>query len=492
MTDAPAPVTGSRALPPELDPRVEPGRPAKRRTGGIAPRLARVATAAVSAFVVLLSLAGWTLDKVFDHQISRVDAFGFSAHRPQKTGDAVNYLLVGSDRRDGMTAADIKRLHVGRADGQRADTMILVHVSRTQQKATLLSFPRDSYVDIPGHGRDKLNAAYAFGGAALAVQTIEAATSIHIDHYLEINFLGFEKMVNALGGIEVCSARPLRDEKANLALPAGRHTLNGTQGLAYVRARYVDGRGDLGRIQRQQQFLGAIVRKATSRGILLDTSKLTSFIGATLRSLRADNGLHDTQLLQLGKALHNLTPSGVTFLTVPLADVNYRVPSVGSTVLWDDAAAKALFTAVRDDRPVTAVSTTRAAPVVATVRPADIRVRVLNGTAIRGLGRRAADSLRSAGFAVAGSPGNATSTGASLTVIRYDSRYGQSVKTLQAALPGARLEKVEGLGATFQVVAGSSWTGARRVVPGATPVATPPASPAALVPTQTAAANPCR
>ena len=169
---------------------------------------------------------------------------------PASAAGSTTFLLVGSDGRTGMTRADMKRLHVGNAAtaaGRRADTMLLVHVSARHGTVDAVSLPRDSYVTIPAHvstdgdrvpeRRNKLNAAYAFGGPALTVATVERTTGVRIDHYLEVDFLGFVRLVDAVGGVDVCSPTRLRDRKAGLRLPAGVNHVDGETGLAYVRAR---------------------------------------------------------------------------------------------------------------------------------------------------------------------------------------------------------------------------------------------------------------
>jgi LCP family protein required for cell wall assembly len=443
--------------------------------------------------VVVASTAGWALLTFVEGGITRVPVFDGLQNRPDRgeTG-AVNYLLVGSDRREGLSRADIGRLKLGDADGQRADVMILVHVSRKDQKAVLLSFPRDSYVEIPAYAgkaaaRDKLNAAYSRGGPTLAVATIEHNTGVRIDHYLEVNFAGFEKIVNAVGGVDVCTPRPLRDRKAGLDLPKGSSRLDGEKGVAYVRARSVDGRGDIGRIERQQRLLASIVKKATSSGVLLNPAKLTALVNAVLDATRTDPGLRRDELLTLATKLRTLSPANVQFVTVPLADIDHVVPQVGSTVLWDEAAAQAMFEEIRRDRPLGSGTGRPAAPRV-TVAPADIRVRVLNGAGVEGLGARAAKDLADAGYAVRGSPRNADTGAATQTLVRYDTRYTESVKTLQAALPGARVQPVEGLGRTLEVIVGSSYDGVRKVT-----VAKPsPSSSGPPAPARTAADDVCR
>jgi LCP family protein required for cell wall assembly len=330
--------------------------------------------------------------------------------------------------------------------------------------------------------RDKLNAAYSLGGPQLAVATIEKNTGIRVDHYVEVNFAGFEQIVNAVGGVEVCTNKPLVDKRAGLRLKAGRSTLDGATALAYVRARYLDGRGDIGRIERQQKFLGSVAAKAMSSDVLLNPRRLASLVDAARKATTTDPGLGRSEILTLADKLRNMSPKAMQFLTVPMADLDHDVDGVGSTVLWDEAPAKAMFESIRADQP--AAAPVKVAPKV-TVAPERIRVAVRNGSGMKGLGARAVKELSDAGYAVSGKATNAASADPAVTTVRYDDDYSESVKTLQAALPGATFVPVPRLGGTFEVTLGSSYDGVRPVkvsAPG--PVVT-------AAPARTAADNVC-
>lgn len=437
--------------------------PRRRRRRGL--RLAVTVTVAAVTAVALLAAGVFTWAT---GQIAHVDVFGRGHDRPAAGAKgALNILLVGSDSREGLTRDQSARLAVGTtasAAGRRSDTMMLVHLSADRRSVLVVSLPRDSYVALPGHGHNKLNAAYAFGGPSLAVQTVEQATGVHVDHYVEVGFEGFAGVVDSLGGADVCLPQAIHDDKSHLDLPAGKHHLDGIEALKYVRTRDFDGRGDLGRIERQQAFVGSVVRRATSASTLANPLTLARLMDAVLGSLTTDPGLGRGTMLSLAASLRNLSPSDVRFVTVPLADVDYRPGGVGSTVLWDQQAAGDLFAALVQDRPVGAVPA-RTAPATgtSTVPPGSIRVRVLNATSTAGLARRGADDLAKAGFGVAGPPANATRQGLPVTVIRYDPRWNESVKTLAAALPGAHLEQAPGLGGTFEVLLGQSYDGVTAV-----------------------------
>jgi LCP family protein required for cell wall assembly len=241
--------------------------------------------------------------------------------------------------------------------------MLIIHLSKSRDRAYIISLPRDSLVVIPEHvsssdkktiipdRKGKLNSAFSYGGAPLLIETIERATSIKIDHYVEVSFAGFAGIVDALGGIEVCTKVDIDDPKSHLVLSAGVHTLNGIEALKYVRTRVFDGRGDIGRMQRQQQFMSAVLNKATSSGTLLNPFKVKNFINASLASVKLDSGLAPDDLLTLAKQMKNLSSGNVRTLTVPLSNPNGRYDGL-SVVIWDEVLGADLWTRVRDDLPL--------------------------------------------------------------------------------------------------------------------------------------------
>lgn len=430
----------------------------------------RIAATVASVAVLATSGVGYAAVNRYVGQISLVDAgiaggsFG--------DGEPVTMLVVASDDRTGLSAKERSRLRLGQDDyGQHTDTMLLVHLSGDGQDISAVSLPRDTLARIPAwtdedgtkhRARDaKLNAAYALGGPKLMVDTVESLTGVTIDHYAEINFAGFLTMVDALDGVEVCLTKATKDAKSGLNLPAGRQTVDGKQALAYVRARYFDPTADIGRMQRQQKFVAAMARKALSAGTLTNPVKLDAFLSAVATSIKTDSGMGTDQMLDLVERFKGINPGRIAFVTVPLGD-SYRHPELGSVLTWDKGEATRIFSAMEADRPLVEPAPTATAA-VATVAPGSIRVRVLNGTDLSGLGARAADDLAAVGFAVVGSPSNAPSTVGEKTVIRYDDRYSESVKTVAAALPGAELVAVAGFGRTFEITVGTGYTQAQKV-----------------------------
>ena len=297
--------------------------------------------------------------------INKIDVFSGIDKRPEKKSTAMNYLLVGSDTREGLSKAELKALRVGSvatAAGKRSDTMLLVHISKARDKAVMISIPRDTFALIPEHtsksGKlipavySKINSSFNWGGAPLLIQTIEEMTELKIDHYIEINFAGFARIVDSIGGVEVCTKKNINDPKSHLVLEAGVHTLNGIESLKYVRTREFDGLGDLGRMQRQQAFMSAVLRKATSAGVLLNPVTMASFINSSLSAVTTDSELKNSDLIALAKQMKSLSTSSVRTLTVPLSNLNYYSNGVTSAVLWDPVLAPQLWTRLREDQAV--------------------------------------------------------------------------------------------------------------------------------------------
>ena len=325
------------------------------------PRAIRFFTIASIAIVGISAISWAGLGRI-TAAIPRVDAFAGLENRPKKESSAVNYLIVGSDTREGLSREEIKRLKVGGTDvaaGKRSDTMLLIHISKKRDKAAIISIPRDSYALIPEHNNSqskvipaaysKINSAYNWGGAPLLIETLESMSDLRIDHYVELNFVGFVRMVDALGGVEICTKKDINDPKSHLTLPAGTHVLDGVDSLKFVRTRVFDGLGDLGRMKRQQEFASAMLRKATSAGVLLNPVKMVDFINSALDSVVTDEGLSQGDLLTLGKQLRNLSASNVRTLTIPLKYYNYNKNGVSAAVLWDPVLAPELFERIKND-----------------------------------------------------------------------------------------------------------------------------------------------
>ncbi|WP_435643555.1 MULTISPECIES: LCP family glycopolymer transferase [Streptomyces] len=455
-----------RRVPP---PPERPVRPVRRRR----PRWAVRAMTTLSVVVLASAGIGHAVVTSLDAGIARVDAFKDMKNRPQP-GHGMNILLVGTDGRDKITEPQRRAFHLGGQPCHCTDTMMIVHISADRERATVVSLPRDSYAQAPARldqttGRQlgphplRLNAAYAEGGPQLTVRTVEDMTRVKIDHYLEVDFTSFMRTVDVLGGVRICTATPLKDTYSGLDLAPGTHTLLGGQALQYVRSRHLDGASDLGRMKRQQRFLAALIEKATSSGVLLNPMRFRDVTRAVLGSVRADKGFGTDELLDLGRAMRNFSPSSSEFTTVPIGQMHYQVKGVGETLKWDPARSARLFAALRDDKPLT--SAHRAAgPAAAPVEvdPRQIRVQVANGTTTSGLAKRIDTELAATGFATTRRPVTAPARSAA-TLITYDPRWDRSAHALAAALPGSELRAAPGQGPVLTVTAGAGFRGVRAV-----------------------------
>lgn len=272
-------------------------------------------------------------------QVGRVDDAPGGDRPGQQPGQT--FLLVGSDSREGLSKAEQKKLGTGSTEGRRTDTMMLLHVP-VGGRPVLISIPRDSYVAIPGNGRNKINAAFAFGGAQLLEQTVEQSTGLRVDGYLEIGFGGFVDVIDALDGIRMCLPDAIEDADSHLDLPEGCQTLGGTDALGYVRMRKADPRGDLGRVERQRQMLAAVAAKAASPATLVNPVRYWRLNQAAARSVRVGEDTSLWEMGALGLGMRSVAAGDGLTLTVPVADTDASTP-VGSAVLWDERKAGAMF-----------------------------------------------------------------------------------------------------------------------------------------------------
>ncbi len=415
-----------------------------------------VISGSLSGVVLIGSGVAWLAPNYAINRIHSVDA---GTSEAESTG-AMNILLVGVDKRDNLTRRQQNQLHLGRDVGQRTDTMMVIHLSEDHRRVTVVSLPRDTWTTIPGQGEHKINSAYQFGGAKLAVKTVEQATGLSVNHYVEVNVLGFIDVVESLGGVTVCTPVPIDDPKTKLNLQPGTYTLDGVNALAYARTR-ATARSDLDRIDRQQQVISALLGKALSGGTLANPAKLAGFLDSTFKTLTVDPALQK-DLLGMVNQFKDVSTDDVSFATVPLADVNYHAPTGESAVLWDKTAARDLFRRIDADQPLVKPSAKASAspsgspaasasispsagptasPTALTIPPGRISVKVLNGTLITGLGATTKARLVEAGFMVPSSPGDTARRDFTTTVIRYPPGREDSARTVAAAIPGAELRE---------------------------------------------------
>ena len=297
--------------------------------------------AGLVVLVVVLGVAAAGLYFDLNSKLTRVNVLtptGF-------TSAGTNWLIAGSDSRGGLTRAEEAQLALGHdISGGRSDTIMLLHMPSNGTRPTLVSIPRDSYVPIPGHGYNKINAAYSLGGPKLLIQTVQNRTGLHIDHYMGIGFGGLVDVVNDVGGVTVCLPGPMKDPKAGLNLKQGCQTLNGGQALSFVRTREFP-LGDLQREQDQRALLKSLLAKMTSGGTLVNPFAAIPAASGAASSLTVDQGTNLTQLVSVALALRNPVTTMVPF-------GGFGNSSAGSVVEWNAAEAKVFFHDLATDTPL--------------------------------------------------------------------------------------------------------------------------------------------
>lgn len=260
-----------------------------------------------------------------------------------------NWLIAGSDSRQGLTRRQERKLATGPlsdAEGERSDTILILHIPSGGGKPVLVSIPRDSYVPIPGHGESKINAAFDLGGPKLLAETIQQVTGLYINHYMGIGFGGFVSVVNAVGGVRMCLPGPMVDPKAGLNLKAGCQTLNGDQALGYVRTRNF-ALSDLQREQDQRLFIKALLSKMTSPSVLLNPFAIIPAATGSANTLTVSQGTSVYDLMHVAFALRNPETT-----TVPLANLDFQTPNDGVAVQWDQSRALKMFNDLKTDTPL--------------------------------------------------------------------------------------------------------------------------------------------
>jgi LCP family protein required for cell wall assembly len=396
---------------------------------------------ALSVALLVASGSYWWRFHQFNAQLNKIDISAVG-HGNDIDGQDQNILVVGNDDRESATDAELAQLGTTRDGGSlNTDTMMIIHVPASGAKATLISLPRDSYVEIPGFGMNKLNSAYvdAFNatggtlsakraaGGNLLIKTIQNLTGLSVDHYVQVDLLGFYRISNAVGGVPVNMCAAVREPNSGIDLPKGISNIEGTQALAFVRQRYgfPNGLGDLDRVQRQQYFLTAAFRKIASAGVLL---KLQSLLNAIQKSIYVDAKLN---LLDLGRQLENLTADNIVGKTIPTD--GFADTEVGSVIVVHPADVKTFINNLIGTADTT-LATARP------VAPSTVTVSVLNaGSGVNLAAASSAGTLRAQGFRIA-TVGDAPAAAAA-TTIEYAAGMEAQAKTLGAYVPGAVLRK---------------------------------------------------
>lgn len=352
MTDEPTGVLSYADRPSShYGPRRAHARKPKKRH-----RLRRAALGLIAAVVAgAVGTYGWA-DTKLNRDVD-LDSYG---NRPPH-GKGTNYLIVGSDSRDGLSPGDLKDLHAGGGGGRRTDSMIVLHTGA--HGTSMVSLPRDSWITVPRHTNpatgktsgptgDKLNAAFSYGGPQLLTRTIEYNTGLRIDHYAEIGFAGFVNIVDAVGGVRMCLERGIKDEKSGADLKKGCQTLDGKQALAFVRQRHQEAEGDLGRTKNQQKFLSSLAHQAARPDTVFDPSEIYSTVDAGLDTLVVDKGTGLRDLTRLFRAVQSVSGGKGKQINVPVSGIGIPTPK-GNVVKWDQEQARRLFDELEHDRPVT-------------------------------------------------------------------------------------------------------------------------------------------
>jgi len=315
------------------------------------PRRRRTVVVLVGALVLLFSglamITGylWSINDTLADNVKHDDTFlpPDTVERPPRAANAaLNVLLIGSDARIGRDFDPT-------VTGARSDTIMVAHITADRDKVYLVSFPRDSYVAIPGHGMNKINAAYAFGGPALLVETLERLTGVRIDHVAEIGFEGFRDLTTALGGVDVNVAKASSAPGTPYRWSRGSNRMQGEEALQFVRQRYGLPGGDLDRVQRQQAFVKAIMLKTLSRGTLTDPARFSRVVDAGTRYLTVDGAFTTKLMRSIAWSLRGLRGDDVVFVTAPVAGFG-RTAAGASIVRLDTANLSRLSGALRQDR----------------------------------------------------------------------------------------------------------------------------------------------
>ncbi|MBQ1081389.1 LCP family protein [Nocardiopsis sp. B62] len=418
---------------------------------------------AATALVIIASLLGygWYRGLVGNITTAQVDTDEWD--RPTNVEGVLNILVIGSDVRSGENA------DYGAAEGARPDTMLIASINVDNGAATLVNLPRDLMVDLPGcdavEGYEgmqpqegMISSVMTFGGVGCQWKVVEQVTGVHLDHFLMMDFVGFKDMVDSIGGVEMCIPEPVDDPKAHLVLDAGLQTLDGEDSLGFVRSRYAQGDGsDLSRIDRQQEFMGAMLREVLSSEVMTSPVTITRFLGAVTDSITTDEQLTVDTMADIAISMREVDLDRVQFVTVP----NGAHPADENRIIMSDAAP-ALFEAINngvdladgDDSDSDSDDTSEDV----SVEPGDVAVEVVNNTGIEGLALEIQSVLVDDGFVVTGT-GNPEQRAPEATTVFHGPGDEEAAELLAGSITNARTEEVGGLEQTLELVAGSDWEG---------------------------------
>jgi len=403
--------------------------------------------------------------------IKRVDVAGLIGPQPPKYTNAENILLIGSDTRTGQRGIG------GQVGCNCSDTLMLLHISPGRHAITVMNIPRETMVPIlacaasdgtPGQTAqpgqlELINAALAFGGPACTWKTFEAVTAIHVDHFIQLDFTGFEKIINDLGGVNICLPFPVSIPQSGLYLSKGKHHVFGREALAFWRTREGVGTGsDLQRIQRDQYEMAALVQGIEHSGLLNSPTKMLRVVRDAADAMTTDTGLDQNAMLQIADSLRGITASSVRFVTAP----NVPYPANINDVVFEQPQADTLFTAIAHDSTLPKATKGKGKhkkaappPAIDTTTPSQVKVQVENGSGVGGIASQAGGQLTSLGFDVVGT-GDASNFNYTDSVIEYAAASDlPAVNTLKSRLSSVQVVQDPTLTpGTITLVVGSSFT----------------------------------
>jgi LCP family protein required for cell wall assembly len=442
----------------------------QRPRHSLGQRIAAWTSVVLVGVLVVGALVAYGKYRSFWDSIKRVDVAGLIGPQPPKYTNAENILLIGSDTRVGQHGIG------GQVGCNCSDTLMLLHISPNHRDVTVINVPREAMVPIlacdasdgtPGQPAqpgqlELINAALAFGGPACTWKTFEAVTNIHVDHFVELDFTGFEKVINDLGGVNICLPFAIDDPMSGLNLSKGVHHVWGREALAFWRTREGVGTGsDLERIQRDQYEMAALVQGIEHSGLLSSPSKILRVVGDATDAMTTDTGLDQNTMLQIADSLRGVTSKSVQFVTAP----NVPYPANANDVVFQQPQADTLFTAIAHDstlaKAVKGKGKKKAAapPVVDTTAPSQVKVEVENGSGVSGIAGQAGSELTSQGFNVVGT-GDASNFNYTASVIQYAAASDlPAVNTLKARLGSVQVVQDSSLTpGTINLIVGSSFT----------------------------------
>ncbi|AHH94663.1 LCP family protein [Kutzneria viridogrisea] len=496
MTDRPWNDRGRGSmLPPPRQPRGHRSRPedwqparyatarsqrtADRRATGA--RRAKIALATASVLVLGATWFGWTQLQNFSNGLTTANVIDPGAGSEQPADGSTDILLVGMDSRldaqgNPLPQDILNQLHAGGSEdgGTNTDTMILIHIPNGGGKAAAISIPRDAYVDIAGgYGPHKINSAFSYGkndsmkslrqqgvsgsqlevqsnqeGAKTAIRTVQDLTGVTIDHYAQVNLVGFYEITQAIGGVDVCLKAPVDDSFSGAHFAAGQQSVAGAAALAFVRQRHGLPQGDLDRIKRQQVFMAGLAKKVLSAGTLTDPAKLSALADSIKKSVVLDQGWN---ILGFAQQMRTLTGGNLQFSTIPIKNISYQTPNDGDAVQVDQAQVAAFVQGLTN--PASNAANASSSP------NATITVDVLNGAGSAGLAGRTMDQLTAKGFGQ-GATGNTPAR--TSTLVTYGSAAGKDAaqKVADALGGGITVSQEPSLPAGHvEVYLGSDYTG---------------------------------